>query len=784
MANRTATGPIVWKVTPEEFVRTQNWESRRRGQEIEVKSCPYCAGGRSKDTWKFAINATTGQFKCMKGSCPASAGGGFWDLIEAAGLNPVEFIDRSDKQGRRQSTQKKEAHTMSMNNFRKDNNFDHHNPNPGAHITGAQEKKDFKPPYTPAHELSAAATSYLHGRGLSDATLTVWCVASNPGGDILFRYFEARAADGQPAGHVFSKQRFLDPAAPSKTIRDAGGKAILYGTWLCDPQVSKTLTIVVGELDAITISQAGVPNIVSLPSGDNDHNFVDLQWKWLAQWERIVLWMDADQSGQRALHILAMRLKRTRCFQVETPYKDANALLTERTKTHDADDAMAVIRQTIEDAIPYQHELLVDVADAMEAGDRAAQEEPEPVSLTRWGAIDAATKGFHAGDTYLVFGAAGSGKSTVVANLACERIEAGGNVLLYSGEMSLNQCGRWIEGILAGPQYTVSETDSASGAVDHKPDPRALPAIRQWYRGHLSFYKVFGAIDPDAFFDACEYAVRRFKVDTIVIDSLTTAFPPGTDDLYQVQGEFAWRARHFAEEFGVTIFLLMHTTAASDRDGAEEKPPTLGAMRGAKVCQDAATHVLGVWRVPVEIRTRVPSGKKPNRYYESHNVIVLLKNRDRGEQAQVRMCFDARSKRFSQQATPDHATRQFRWVETLTGVAPPLTDKATPAYREWRMHHAMETRTGYQDIDAAVDKGQVTPYQCDLPDHACQWAPKRQEAPAPPPAPEPILETDAPAQPEPGSVESLQAIDAMRKASGELRPSVPMPDTFIGEIPF
>jgi hypothetical protein len=670
---RRYDGPINWKITPDELVRQRGWQSRRRGQEIEIRYCPYCGGGRSRDKWKFAINSQTGQFKCMKGSCPAAVGGGFWDLLEASGLNPVDFIDRT---GERKQT--KGSKTMSMNGFKRDYTFAHHAPNPGANIVGGKEKVEYKAPYTPAQSLSASAQEWLRARHISDDVIWTWELASDPAGDILFRYYEGRSTAGRPAGHVFSKLRILKPADDGrKARRDAGGKPILYGTWLCDSQVSKVLVLVAGEIDAITVSQAGVPNVVSLPSGDNDHGFIDLQWQWLGQWERIVLWMDGDQSGQRAMHILAKRLGRQRCFQVDTPYKDANDLLQSFVPVKGREETDAHIRQLVEDAGAYQLEDIVDMATAMEALEHGVEETGDDASLTRWGAIDAATKGFHPGDTYLVFGDAGSGKSTVVANLACERIQSGSKVLLYSGEMSLQQCGRWVEGILAGPQHSISETDKASGAVDHKPDPMVLPRLRSWYRGKLSFYKVFGALDPDAFFDGCEYAVRRFGIDTIVIDSLTTAFPPGTDDLYQAQGEFAWRARHFAEEFGAVIILLMHTTAESSRNGAELEPPKLGAMRGANVVKDAATHVLSVWRVPVEKRKCPPTEKKPNRYYETDNVISLLKNRDRGEQVQARMGFEPKSKRFYQQANPVHQSRRFGW-EDAPATEPVLVSAATP----------------------------------------------------------------------------------------------------------
>lgn len=244
---RQTDGPIAWKITPDELVRQRGWQSRRRGKGIEIKYCPYCGSGRSQDKWKFAIHCQTGQFKCMKGNCPAAAGGGFWDLLETSGLNPVEFIDRTGE--RKQSKASKGSKTMSMNGFKRDHNFAHHASNPGANIVVGKEKVEYKAPYTPAQPLSAAAQDWLRGRHISDDVIRSWELASDPAGNILFRYYEGRAAAGRPTGHVFSKLRILQPADDGrKARRDAGGKPILYGTWPCDPQVSKTLVIVAGEM--------------------------------------------------------------------------------------------------------------------------------------------------------------------------------------------------------------------------------------------------------------------------------------------------------------------------------------------------------------------------------------------------------------------------------------------------------------------------------------------------------------------------------------------------------
>ena len=51
-----------------DFMAAHNFEYRTKGDEIEVKRCPYCNGG-SSDKYTFSINAKTGAFNCLRASC-------------------------------------------------------------------------------------------------------------------------------------------------------------------------------------------------------------------------------------------------------------------------------------------------------------------------------------------------------------------------------------------------------------------------------------------------------------------------------------------------------------------------------------------------------------------------------------------------------------------------------------------------------------------------------------------------------------------------------------------
>ena len=57
-----------------EFAKSINAQTKKHGDELQFKYCPYCKGGRgtNRDTYTFAINLKTGAFNCKRGSCGAT----------------------------------------------------------------------------------------------------------------------------------------------------------------------------------------------------------------------------------------------------------------------------------------------------------------------------------------------------------------------------------------------------------------------------------------------------------------------------------------------------------------------------------------------------------------------------------------------------------------------------------------------------------------------------------------------------------------------------------------
>lgn len=147
-----------------------------------------------------------------------------------------------------------------------------------------------------------------------------------------------------------------------------------------DPDPSSPLVICEGEIDALSLVTAGIPNVVSVPDGaqlaelgtgkiipEEDKAF---GWLWsgsalkphLAQFERIVLATDADKKGRILREELAVRFERWRCDFVTYPdgCKDANEVLQQH--------GPAVLAKLVAEAKPMVPNRLVAFGELPEIG--------------------------------------------------------------------------------------------------------------------------------------------------------------------------------------------------------------------------------------------------------------------------------------------------------------------------------------------------------------------------------------------------------------------------------
>ena len=110
-----------------------------------------------------------------------------------------------------------------------------------------------------------------------------------------------------------------------------GAELIFYN--LDSIKDEKKCYIVEGELDALSLHEVGIYNVVSVPNGASKGNqkldYLDNCWQYFEDKEEIILFTDGDDAGYSLREELARRLGVERCRKIEYPEgcKDANEIL-------------------------------------------------------------------------------------------------------------------------------------------------------------------------------------------------------------------------------------------------------------------------------------------------------------------------------------------------------------------------------------------------------------------------------------------------------------------------
>jgi len=173
---------------------------------------------------------------------------------------------------------------------------------------------------------------YLNAeRKLSSETLRKFQIRSEHR-DIVFPYYRDNEL-------VFIKYLGLERPNGKKVIRVSPNcEPCLFG-WQAVPEQARSIVLVEGEIDAMTLDQYGIGiGVLSVPFGGgtgDKHRWLEHEFDRLAIYDEIFLCLDNDVAGQAATQELVKRLGRHRCRIVQLPRKDANECLQAGISPHE-----------------------------------------------------------------------------------------------------------------------------------------------------------------------------------------------------------------------------------------------------------------------------------------------------------------------------------------------------------------------------------------------------------------------------------------------------------------
>ncbi len=573
---------------PIEFARKHFKEFKEKGDELIPVYCPFCEGGQSHDKYSFALNMDTGAYNCKRGSC--NVAGSFRQLQEHYGYD------------------------VRQDNFE---------------VRASQQKK-FTPPKTKPQTPGQKVEEYLTRRGISKETWTAWGVSEHEG-NVCFPYYE----NGKPVLMKFRRPEKYTGEG-QKAWREEGGKAVFWGMDKCSSRMP--LIITEGEFDALAVSETGLPNVVSVPSGASDLTCVDHCWDWLQRFKKIIIWPDSDEDGQEMCRRLIQKLGAWRCYVAQSTHKDANEALHK-----EGPEAVLI---AIEQAKEVPIAGLIRLADVKAFDYDSMVRVPSGVR-----AINQVAGGYMGGLLSVWTGENSSGKSTFLGQELLEAVDSGHAVCVYSGELPAPVFRYWIDLQAAGPGFLSARFDSFRGGDVMYPQGEAVKHIREWYRDMFFLYDSFGSVTDDTLLKVFEYAAMRYDCKVFLIDNLmATAIESGEKDYYRKQADFVKQVKEFAVKFEVHVHLVAHPRKTQGR-------LTKMDVSGAAEITNWADNVFGVYRVKEDDRDNA----------EFDAIIDIFKNRFSGRQDEdVGLLFEPNSKRFYQPSRVERKTYKYGWQKLIT----------------------------------------------------------------------------------------------------------------------
>ena len=501
------------------FAESVHIMAKERGGELWFKNCPFCHGKGKSNEKTFSINLTTGQFKCFRASCGRS--GNMIDLSREFDFSLGNEID------------------------------EYINP-----------KKEFKRLKTPKEPIKPKdpALRYLESRGISKEVAEryqITCQTENQ--NILCMPFIDE--HGVWRFVKYRNTKYTKDSPGSKEWCEKDCKPILYGMYQCNLQ-NKTLVITEGQMDALSLVQAGIENAVSVPMGMNNFTWVPYCWNWVNKFEKIIVFGDKTGDTMTLLSDIKQRFKK-QIYQVRIEdygsCKDANDILRSYGEAH--------LRTCIENAIPAKLDYLIDAS------------EIEPIDIFKVEKLTTGIKklndflygGFSIPGLTILTGKRGEGKSTLASQIIAEAIDKSYKCFVYSGELDK---GLFMGGLIrqiAGPNH-IRKYVNELGYTEYRPSDANTKTIRSWLHGKLFVFDSKMLNERVGLLEAMANAITRYGVRVLLLDNLMTALSleEKTADKYEMQGIFTQRLASMALQYNVLIILVAHKKKGMTSDELDD----------------------------------------------------------------------------------------------------------------------------------------------------------------------------------------------------------------------
>ncbi len=501
----------------EDFARHINASTFIRGSELVFRTCPYCKSEKDKGT--FSISLRTGQFECKRASCQARG---------------------------------------NMITLAKDFEFDiglateYYNPRQYRNLK--QVKPESKP----------KAVEYMLSRGISEEVTKKYNITTQKDNEnvIVFPFYSESGRLEFIKYRNSAFQKGVSKGGKEWTEKDC--KPILFGMNHCDPEKNKTLVITEGQMDSLSLSEAGIENAVSVPMGVNNLRWIPTCWDFIQKFDEIIVFGDYEKEHITLVDDVKARFsqKMIKHPRVEDykDCKDANDILRKYGKE--------TLQKAVENAEMVEDARVKPIVSVQ----RKSFQDVERFQ-TRIKALNTLTGGFYMGTLNILSGERGLGKSTLGDQFILDAIRGGFNTFLYSGELNDWQVRDWLELNIYGKQ-NLNRCTTEDGFVYYSTKGEYAQKVNSWYGSKAFIYDnsvVENGNENDSLIKVLEIAVQRYSCKVLMVDNLMTAISDDLGaDFYRQQSNFVRDLKRLAANFERCVFLVAHPKKRSTQDWAND----------------------------------------------------------------------------------------------------------------------------------------------------------------------------------------------------------------------
>lgn len=355
----------------------------------------------------------------------------------------------------------------------------------------------------------------------------------------------------------------------------------------------KRIVITEGEIDALSVMQVqgGKWPVVSLGSGAQvAKKTLSANYEYLDQFEEIILMLDMDEAGRKAVEEAAPVLPAGKVKVAVLPYKDANECLVNG-------DTEAIINQ-IFNANPWVPDGVVSAASMKE---RVQQhlETAESVGLLFDGCegLNERTLGTRGGEVVMVTSGSGMGKSTFVRQQALAwGNKHGKRVGMAMLEESAEETVEDILGLHCGFRLRQSPLEFKREFVTSGSYDLAFSEVFGSDRFHL--YDSFAEAETERLLAKLAYMRMGLDCDVIILDHISIVVSASEEsDERKMIDRLMTKLKSFAKSSGVILVVVCHLKNPTKGKAHEEgRPVSITDLRGSGALRQLSDTIIALER--------------------------------------------------------------------------------------------------------------------------------------------------------------------------------------------